>query len=168
MPRDKYSLLHSVCHQRLGGKYKYVLTEDLTVYFTGTAWPRFQELEGRRSGDTQGRCWVEWGDCWFRIKKDYASDGCSPKRKILGRWLGTPDFDPETIAASFIHDALYQTMHLPEFPLPVELVDQIFYQVMRLNGFNAIMSEIYFQAVRRLGPPFYKGGSPDIIWLPDV
>lgn len=88
------------------------------------------------------------------IKKGYAWDGCSPKKMICGKVVGTPDGliskksgKPKTYYASLVHDALYQ--YYGYHGIPRKTVDRLFYHMLKKSGFKA--SFIYHLAVRVFG-----------------
>lgn len=85
----------------------------------------------------------------FRIAAGYAWNGCSPKRWIAGLgWVGTPD--PEaTRLASLVHDAFYQFLRTPHFPLSREQCDTVFLELLRLHRFP--LASLYHRAVRGFG-----------------
>ena len=50
--------------------------------------------------DSSGRVWATIEEGILYISQGYAWNGCSPKRKVLGIWIGTPD------TASNVHASL--------------------------------------------------------------
>ena len=85
-------------------------------------------------------------------KNGYSWDGCSPKFKIFGKIVGTPDGKnlgdyPETYFASMLHDVLYQHKKFIDFSrLDVDL------QFKRdLEKVNFKHTDIYYFFVRKFG-----------------
>lgn len=100
--------------------------------------------------DANGRQWLQLDQYGALVSEDYAWNGCSPKRWLpLVGWVGTPDF-PETLAASLIHDALYQFHATRHFPLHRSDCDQVFHDLIAALGAPRIAAT-YFSAVRRFG-----------------
>lgn len=128
--------------ERDGGKYRFVLIEDLVVKVgpvTGG---------GTHSFYDDDREWLRVRGEKLTIRAGYAWNGCSPKKHVAGRWVGTPDF-AGSIMASCIHDALYQFLHLPCFPFKRSECDGIFRAVMKLKGFR--LGFVYHGAVAVFG-----------------
>lgn len=100
--------------------------------------------------DASGRVWLQIDRFGALIPEGYAWNGCSPKRwlPLLG-WVGTPDFR-ETLAASLLHDALYQFHATRHFPLHRSDCDQLFHDLIAAVGSEEIAG-IYYTAVRRFG-----------------
>lgn len=100
--------------------------------------------------DAAGRQWLQIDRFGALIAEGYAWNGCSPKRwvPVLG-WIGTPDF-ASTIAASLLHDALYQFHATAHFPLYRSECDALFRDIIHRAGDEEI-ARIYHTAVRRFG-----------------
>lgn len=100
--------------------------------------------------DSNGNQWLQLDRFGALVSPGYAWNGCSPKRwvPVLG-WIGTPDF-PSTIAASLIHDALYQFHATRHFPLHRSDCDQYLRDLIAATGAEDIAA-IYYHAVRRFG-----------------
>ncbi len=98
--------------------------------------------------DKVGNNWISIYGCEIIVRAGYAWNGCSPKKFILGRWIGTPDTQTNIIASLF-HDALVQFINVPEFTLSKEQVDLIFYHIMEKRGF--LLACQYYCAVVRFG-----------------
>jgi len=89
MSRPKY--------KKQAGKYRYVLTEDWTVFVPYVWWQHAAEY--RHHGLTWMTC--QW--CYITLKKGYAIDGatCAPDVELWMEWF-------------FLHDALCQFCHHPK------------------------------------------------------
>ena len=110
----------------------------------------------------------DWGKYWLSIhvsgritvRRDYEWDGCSPKIRLFGKLLGTPDGEidprtgyPLTYHASLIHDALYQFLDHPRMPYTKAQADLIFYRMLQQAGFR--YAGLYYAAVKYFGK-FYR------------
>lgn len=89
-------------------------------------------------------------DGTINVYKGYAWDGCSPKLKIGGQIIGTPDGKlvnnlPQTYHASLIHDVLYQ--YIQFLPIKRSAADRIFLDL--LAGFR--YKYLYYAVVRLFG-----------------
>jgi len=90
------------------------------------------------------------------VKKDYSWDGCSPKIKLFGVILGTPDGKilsdefPQTYFASLVHDALYQ--HKKVISITRLEADLLPLDMLNRRAFK--FSKLYFLAVRIFGRMF--------------
>jgi hypothetical protein len=95
--------------------------------------------------------WLRTGtDSYFTyiyIPEGYSWDGCSPKFKLFGKFIGSPDFGNKTKIASLVHDALYQYAGLHS--IPKDKCDFIFLSLMKREKF--IFSKFYFYAVKYFG-----------------
>jgi hypothetical protein len=103
--------------------------------------------------DLDGRVWASIEDSVLYIAKGYAWNGCSPKRKVLGIWVGTPD-EKRNVHASLVHDVLFQFSATKHFRLTFCQVNSIFRSLMRKDRFP--LSEPYYQAVMALGEDYWK------------
>ena len=77
-------------------------------------------------------------------KEGYSWDGCSPKWKIFGKIIGTPDgrIDintnlPKTYYASMIHDAIYQYKNVKGMCLSRKETDRIFKITLKKGKFKS-------------------------------
>jgi hypothetical protein len=114
-------------------KYRFVLARDVTVYFSKFNFG-YHDLR-----DGNGKVWCEMRGRHVTIKAGYAWDGASPKFRLFGIWLGTPDFASTRLGTLF-HDLFYQFLHLPcirESELTRIKADALFGDIMRDQGFNA-------------------------------
>jgi len=143
-----------------GPKYRFVLANDLTVW-TGL------DLGEHAFRDAAGNVWGHTCDELLVVRKGYATDGCSPKFRIFGMWVGTCDF-AWTRMPSTVHDLLYQFAHLDCAPLSRKEADQLFYALMiseiaRLkvphSWWARQIAGGYRNAVMTAGVPFYHIGS---------
>ena len=95
----------------------------------------------------------------IRIKKGYSWDGCSPKVKILGRIIGTPDGKKDektdkasTYYCSCVHDALYQ--YKGQHRITRKEADKLFLKMLKEFGFK--LPKLYYLGVR-IGGWIYGG-----------
>jgi hypothetical protein len=103
--------------------------------------------------DGSGRVWATIEEGILYISQGYAWNGCSPKRKVLGVWLGTPD-TASNVHASLGHDVLFQFSATKHFKLTFEQVNGLFRSLMRKDRFP--LSEMYYQAVMGFGLDFWQ------------
>jgi len=103
--------------------------------------------------DGSGRVWATIEESILYISQGYAWNGCSPKRKVLGVWLGTPDH-ASNLHASLVHDVLFQFSATKHFKLTFEQVNGLFRSLMRKDKF--VLSEMYYRAVMSFGMSFWK------------
>lgn len=96
--------------------------------------------------------WLEITRSALIIPKGYSWDGCSPKIKFYGNFIGTPDFGDKTHDASLVHDALYQ--YAGKHGLTRRRCDDIFLHLMEKNNFK--LAKVYYYAVRTFGWLFWK------------
>lgn len=95
------------------------------------------------------------------IAADYSWDGCSPKGRFAGLWVGTPD-PPPTRIASLVHDVLYQFMATEHMPLSRKQIDAAFYDLLRLSKFPA--AGTFHGAVRIFGGLFSMNNGSNGCW----
>jgi hypothetical protein len=98
--------------------------------------------------DAKRREWLRIEDNILIVFHEYAWNGCSPKRCVFGKWIGTPDTRNNTLASG-IHDALCQFINTVDFPFTKEEVDLIFYEILLMSGF--LMAHQYYWAVKKYG-----------------
>lgn len=122
-------------------KYRYITMEDIEVKFKYFLISSNKKLEYM---DPSGKVWLTIYQHSMIISKNYAWNGCSPKRWI-GVWLGTPDFD-ETIVASLIHDVGIQFYQDPTFPFTRPECDEMFKYILIKNNFK--YSDLYYRGVK--------------------
>lgn len=96
--------------------------------------------------------WLEITDSTIDIPKGYSWDGCSPKLKIAGKVIGSPDFGNKTYHASLVHDALYQ--YAGKHGFSREFCDSIFLILMQEQNFK--YARFYYKMVRIFGGFFWK------------
>lgn len=86
------------------------------------------------------------------IPKGYSTDGCTPKMKIFGWIVGTPDGPtqkdgyPQTYWASLVHDALCQFQHNEAMPYTRKEIDELFFHMLKECGWK--WARLYYWAVR--------------------
>jgi hypothetical protein len=127
-------------------KYLFTLADDLEV--------RHPRLKGHK-----------FEDRWLKINPEglavvaegYSWDGCTPKFKVKGLVIGTPDgpTDPDTgkpvtYEASCLHDALYQFMG--QHTLSRRDADLIFRDMLIARNFKR--ARLYYKAVHWMGGLF--------------
>lgn len=103
--------------------------------------------------DSKGRKWASIEEDILYIAKGYAWNGCSPKRKVLGIWVGTPD-EERNVHASLVHDVLFQFAATEHFKLSFGEVNSVFRYLMRKDSYP--LSDIYYQAVMKFGGNFWQ------------
>ena len=95
--------------------------------------------------------WLKCVDGLCTAKKGYKWDGCSPKFRVFGRIIGTPDGkNNETKNASMWHDVFYQyKRYLTELGVKRKDVDLFF--LHNLQKSNWKYSKTYYIGVRVFG-----------------
>ena len=142
-------LLSDLRYEELSAKYRFRLTDDLTIFFENKTFSDhdFRDQRGILRARVRGREWT--------ILKNYAWDGCSPKFRAFGRWWGTPDY-AETIAASCWHDSAGQFRGLR--CMVTELSggewNQTFASIIESEG-SARIAKTYLAGLT-IGNPFYQ------------
>jgi hypothetical protein len=135
----------------------YALTTDSKVYRFVTKRIIATPLQFHHADvsfrDLDGRVWASVEDGVLYIAKGYAWNGCSPKRKVLGIWVGTPD-EKRNVHASLVHDVLFQFSGTWHFKLSFDQVNCIFRSLMRKDGYP--LSNLYYLAVMKFGINFWK------------
>lgn len=126
----------------LEGKYKYrfVTLDDVEIRFKNPILPKGKKI---LFTDSNGKLWLEITHTSIIISKDYAWDGCTPK-KWWGIWWGTPDFE-ETVLASLVHDALIQFELTDDFPFTRSEENFIFKSILHENEF--VFENLYYMGV---------------------
>lgn len=122
---------------RYGGKYRFVLTQDLVVDLN-------KGLKGYhilRDGKTS---WAILDRDQLTIFAGYAFDGCSPAWRFFGRWYGTPT-PPAAVAAACVHDCLRGYLGLGCISYDRKATDDVFFDMLKTAGFKP--AEIYHGAV---------------------
>jgi hypothetical protein len=136
------------------GRWRFRLLRDVSVPL-----PKGAVTERHHYHDADRNLWLTMRPGEATISRRYAWDGASPKVNILGLWLGTPD-TPGTLRATLWHDALWQFLHMPCFPLTVKQTDAKFRAIMAQDG-APIQGAVYYRAVRMFGGLYRWIGSPD-------
>lgn len=111
-----------------GDDWRFTLDQTMSIRFTD-AWFGQHQFH-----DDKGILRVELLDRVVTIYAGYSWDGSSPKFKIAGKWVGTPDFEG-TRLASMYHDGFYQFNHLPCHPLTRTQCDKKFGEIMKAEKF---------------------------------
>jgi len=124
-----------------GYRYRFVTLKDIQFYFTHPLISRGQKLSFK---DKSGRVWMTITSHTITISKNYAWDGCTPK-KWWGVWWGSPDFEDTTLA-SLLHDILIQFSKTIYFPFSRYEIDQYFKYILLDNEF--ILTDLYYLGVR--------------------
>lgn len=95
--------------------------------------------------DNQGRITVKAGYSW---------DGCTPKIKVFGKIIGTPDGNidlvtgkPKTYYASLVHDVIYENKK--SVTITRKESDLLFLHLMRYYHFKN--ARLYYYVVRLVG-----------------
>jgi hypothetical protein len=130
------------------GKYRFELLVD--IYFRV---PYLKEInyEGKISfRDSHKKEWVRIDKDVYIIRAGYQWNGCTPKKllPILKIWVGTPDFE-KTRFASCWHDTSFQFFHVAGFPLPLEICNSTFRDILRARNFK--LAETWHGAVKDFG-----------------
>lgn len=128
--------------------YKYTLTENETFAGYANGW---QDVVFKT---TKGNLLLTIKDGLITIHAGYSWDGCTPKVKVFGKIIGTPDGNhDETKRASLLHDALYQAKHALKWSDTIrvsrKLVDDYFY--IELVYAKWKYAKLYYRTVRALG-----------------
>lgn len=144
------------------GIYKWVLPRDYS-YHTGVV-PDFgaAAIGSVSFADERGKYWLSIDvEGKVTVYAGYAWDGCSPKFRVFGWLLGTPDGDvnpntgyPSSYHASLLHDVLYQFLDDPRMPYTREQADEVFHRALVAHGFS--VPWLYWKAVRLFGGVFRK------------
>lgn len=141
-PKFIKGIQYKECSPTEGGyKYRFVTLSKISFQFTHPLIPRGQVLSFK---DDQGRIWMTMKSHTITISKNYAWDGCTPK-KWWGFWWGSPDFE-STALASLLHDILIQFQHTKHFPFSRYEIDQYFKYI--LNSEYFILTNVYYLGVR--------------------
>jgi hypothetical protein len=122
-------------------KYKFVTIKDIEIVFINSIIPKGYSISFL---DCNGKVWMKMTSHTVIISKDYAWNGCSPK-KWWGIWWGTPDFE-DTIIASLVHDCLLQFSNTKHFPFSRIQCDNIFKNILHKNQFE--LEELFYIGVR--------------------
>jgi len=136
-----------------GGVYRFQLIKPAVFTFKSA----ILQPPCRLSFRTDDREWLRVEPHRMIVANGYAWNGNSVKRgiRLMGRdvWLGTPDFDPGTLTASLIHDALFQYSGLYQMPVSREDANDIYEACCRQNKFR--LTRIYREALDECSPAFW-------------
>jgi hypothetical protein len=142
IPKFVKDVQYQELHPKVGKYlYRYKTLDDIELVFHNSLIPQNQTIT---FSDEQGRIWLTITHKSIIISKNYAWNGCSPKRWWLV-WWGTPDFE-ETLIASLFHDALVQFVYTEHFPLSRYICDNIFKNILYMKKFKFV--DIYYIGVR--------------------
>ena len=97
------------------------------------------------------------------VNAGYRWNGCTPKRAFLGRWWGAPDY-PSTIAASGLHDLLYQFGGCPGFDIDRATADAMLESLIRQAG-SPKLAEVYHTAVTVCGKSCWNAYSETGVYV---
>jgi len=141
-----------------GGVYRFKLLKCAIFTFKDSIILPPQRLSFR----ADGREWLRLESHRAIVANCYSWNGNSVKKgiRIFGRdvWLGTPDFDPGTLAASLIHDALFQYSGLFQMPLWLDDANDCYEQCCRQNNFK--LTGVYREALDELSASYWGKLSP--------
>lgn len=124
-------------------RYRFLLLEDVEVDVG-------RELGEHIFMDAAGVVRMSMAGTRWRVHAGYAWDGCSPKWRIAGRWVGTPDFEASRLA-SLVHDTAYQFLSTPCFPLRRQECDCLFGHIIARDGRHVGAAMVYAGAVWLFG-----------------
>ena len=131
---------------RSKGEYRFQLFGDVVIKIKG--------LGSKPPASFRDRDGLEWacvsGSCLI-IRKGYAWNGATPKKWLLGRWWGTPDFR-KTHLATLVHDVCFQFLRTAHFPLDVRQCNSVFLSIMVAQKFR--LANVYHGAVTDFGKLF--------------
>ena len=105
--------------------------------------------------DIHGWNFVIFKDRGIYVKKGFSWDGASPKTRVFGEIIGTPDF-PETYHATLVHDILYRAYGNPNLQMSRIGIDRLFLKIMRQKRFKYAL--LWYWIVRLFGKLGYKFG----------
>ena len=138
-------ITHTKIQRKFSRRYRFTLAAPVMFSFD-SSWPSLASWES--GGGVKS--WLTLSGREAYIPEGYSWNGCSPRP--LGRWgvwwLGTPDFTA-TINASLLHDALYQHLDMPGFPMDRGQCDRAFLEVMQGHRFP--LARVYAGAVQIFG-----------------
>lgn len=123
-------------------KYKYYTKTDIVFVLPYNVTEWYEVINFIDS--TTNKIWMSIRKNKIHIYKNYAWNGCSPK-KWFGIWWGTPDFN-KTILASLLHDALCQFQTTKDFPFTEKEKDHLFFEILKLERF--ILRGVYYSGTR--------------------
>ncbi len=124
-------------------KYRFLLLEDVVVHVG-------RDLGTHTFSDAQGIVRMSMCGQHWKIHAGYAWDGSSPKFRLFGRWVGTPDFEASRLA-SLLHDTGYQFLDCGCFPLRRREVDCLFGHTINRDGNHMLSAMVYAGAVWTFG-----------------
>lgn len=134
-------------HPHSHGDYRFRLLADVTLQLSALAL-HTRSISFR---DAKRNEWARIDGDKLTIRRCYAWNGASPKWWLLGRWMGTPDFEP-TRLATLVHDVCFQFLRVADWPLQIDACNTLFYQIMVQQNFK--LANTYFGAVTDFGERF--------------
>lgn len=155
-------LIEGVHYTRLSvkeghGKYRFKTLVPITYQVLGLS-PKFRT----RSFLVAYKEWLCVTSDTITIAAGYAWNGNSWKKgsRVFGKdvWLGTPDFE-QTIAASLVHDAIYQFSDLLDIPFTREQSDLFYRDICRQNDF--VLAPVYYGALWACSKSAWGQKQPD-------
>lgn len=142
-----------------GGIYRFKLLKSAIFTFKEAIISPPRRLSFR----TDGKEWLRIEPHRMIVARGYAWNGNSVKKgiRVLGRdiWMGTPDFIHGTLAASLIHDSLFQYSGLYQMPLWLDDANDIYEACCRQNKFP--LTPAYMAALNEFSPAFWGKFQPD-------
>jgi len=142
IPPFNKSIQYKELNPKVGGyTYRFKTLQDIEIFFIHPFISRGNVIS---FSDKNDKIWLKITPYSIIISKDYAWDGCTPKR-WWGIWWGSPDFE-DTRLASLVHDALLQFHKTKHFPISRNEIDYIFKIILEKNDF--ILSELYYSGVK--------------------
>lgn len=142
-----------------GGVYRFKLLKSAIFTFKEAIIPPPRRLSFR----TDGKEWLRIESHRMIVASGYAWNGNSVKKgvRLLGRdvWLGTPDFIPGTLAASLIHDALFQYSGIYQMPIWLDDANDIYEASCRQHNFP--LTAVYRAALDEFSSTYWGKSSPN-------
>lgn len=142
-----------------GGVYRFKLMKSALFTFKEA----IIQPPCRLSFRTAGKEWLRIEPHRMIVARNYSWNGNSIKRgvRLLGRdvWLGTPDFIPGTLAASLIHDALFQYSGIFQMPLWLDDANDIYEACCRQHHFK--LAAVYRSALDEFSAAYWGKIQPD-------
>lgn len=144
-------VLGTHCVELRGGEFRFESSDDVRLVIPALTDAGHAARISFR--DYRNREWVRIEGDVMIIRKGYRWNGASPKRWVLFRWVGTPDF-PGTLLATLVHDVCFQFFRTYYWPEALGFVasNTLFQQIMKAAGFRWFNT--YHGAVRDFGKLF--------------
>lgn len=136
-----------------GGVYRFKLLKSAIFTFRESIIQPPRRLSFR----TDGHEWLRIESHRVIVANGYGWNGNSVKKgiRLLGKdvWLGTPDFLPGTLAASLVHDAIFQYSGLYPMPFWLDDANDIYEACCRQNDFR--LAAVYRSALDEFSASFW-------------